>query len=55
MKIPGLSKIATFALKLGVKLASKALADGKNPLTKDALVKAAEAEALRQAGKRLGA
>jgi len=54
MKIPGLGKIATFALKIGVKFASKALADGKNPLTKEALADAVKAEAQRQVLKRLG-
>ena len=55
MKIPGLSKIATFALTIGVKFASKALADGNNPLTKEALANAVKAEAQRQVRKRLGA
>lgn len=55
MNLPGLSKLATFALKISVKLASKALADGKNPLTKEALADAVKAEAQRQVLKRLGA
>ena len=60
MKIPGLGKIVTALLKRIVLPAiGKAIADPANPMTKqkakDLLVDAIEAEALRQAGKRLGA
>lgn len=54
MKIPGLGKIASFALTIGIKFASKAIADGKNPLTKEVLADAVKAEAQRQVRKRLG-
>lgn len=56
MKIPGLSKIATFALKLAVRSIAKAAADPANPLTiataKKALTDAVEEEALRAVVKR---
>jgi hypothetical protein len=60
MKIPGLGKIATFALnKIVLPAIGKAIADRSNPVTKqsakDVLVAAVEAEATRQIGKRLGA
>ncbi|MET1083776.1 MAG: hypothetical protein ABWY12_12125 [Burkholderiales bacterium] len=59
MKIPGLGKIASFALnKIVIPAIGRAIADKSNPLTvaraTDALVEAAQAEALRQAGKRFG-
>lgn len=58
MKIPGLGKIASFALKRIVLPAiGKAIGDPGNPLTRqkvtDALTDAVEAEAMRQVGKRL--
>jgi hypothetical protein len=60
MKIPGLGKIATFALnRIVLPAIGKAIADRDNPTTKqsakDILAQAVEAEAMRQVGKRLGA
>jgi len=58
MKIPGLGKIASFLWKrLVLPAIGRAIADKSNPLTvaraTDALAEAAQAEALRQAGKRV--
>jgi len=59
MKLPGLGKIATFALnRIVLPAIGSAIADRSNPTTKqsakDVLVAAVEAEVARQAGKRLG-
>lgn len=59
MKIPGLGKIATFALnKIVLPAIGKAIADRTNSMTKqsakDAVVAAIEAEAARQVKKRMG-
>lgn len=60
MKIPGLGKIATFALnRIVLPAIGRAIANRDNPTTtqsaKDILTQAIAAEAQRQIGKRLGA
>ncbi len=58
MKIPGLGKIATFALKIGKRAALsvvvKAVASDKVKLSKKDMLEAIEAEATRQVLKRVG-
>lgn len=58
MKIPGLGKIATFALKIGkgvaVAVVARAVASEKVSLSKKDVTDAIKAEAMRQAEKTFG-